>query len=214
VTRDRLTVYATSTKNLAGLVLAVVGLVLHFAGVVGDVWPLVVAGLYAVGALAAPPDRRRLGSAPGASSVDAAEVRRALGGLQRRLTGRVPADVAASVGRISTVIRELLDRVNAQPAASEDVFVLSRMACDYLPATIDGYLRLPPTYATQHRLADGRTPLAMVQDQLGLLEGKLKEVSDAMLAGDSDRLAAHGRFLQESFAESSLSLAPPRGPGS
>jgi hypothetical protein len=41
----------------------------------------------------------------------------------------------------------------------------------------------------------------------------LKDVSDAVLAGDSDRLAAHGRFLEESFAESSLSLSPPPPPG-
>jgi hypothetical protein len=215
VTRDRLAAYATSTKNLVGLALAILGLALHFAlpGLVGAVWPLVVAGLYTAGALAAPPDRRRLASPAGASTLDPAEVRRALTRLERRLPGRVPGDVAASVARISTGIRELLDRAADQPTASEDVFVLSRMACDYLPATIDGYLRLPPSYATQHRLGDGRTPLRMVQDQLGLLEGKLKEVSEAMLAGDSDKLAAHGRFLQESFAESSLSLTPPPTPG-
>jgi hypothetical protein len=213
VTRDRLGAYATSTKNLTGLALAVVGVLLTLIGVLGPLWPLVIPALYGVGALVAPADRRRLGAPGGTAVLDADEVRRGLSRLQRRVAGRLPADVSASVQRISTGIRELLDRAVEQPGASEDVFVLSRMACDYLPATVDGYLRLPPTYAAEHRLADGRTPLQMVRGQLELLEGKLGEVRDAMLAGDSDRLAAHGRFLQESFAESTLSLAPPRPPG-
>lgn len=201
--------YLTSTKNIVGLSLAILGLVVHFAGAVGPLWPLVVVGLYAVGALAAPSSPRLPSVSP--DTLDPDEVRRALSQCERKVSRGVPPDIAQSVLHITSGIRDLLGRVADQPAASEDVFILSRMATDYLPTTVDGFLRLPNAYAMQHKLADGRTPYEMVQGQLKLLDSKLQDVSDAMLKGDSDQLAAHGRFLEESFARSSLSLKTSRG---
>jgi len=200
-----LNAYATSTKNLVGLGLALVGVLLHFVGVVGSIWPLVVIALYSAGALAAPPDRR-VGAAISAQTLDPAGVRRALSQVDRRVQTGVPPEFATSVRRITDGVRDLLTRVADQPAASEDVFVLARIATDYLPATVDGYMRLPTSYAASHKGADGRTPYQMACGQLSLLEAKLSEVSDAMLKGDSDELAAHGRFLEDSFSASSLSL--------
>jgi hypothetical protein len=143
-------------------------------------------------------------------TFDPGEVRRRLAMIDRSVTIHVPPDIAQSVRRITGGIGDLLGRIADQPAASENVFILSRMATDYLPATVDGFLRLPNDYAMHHRLDDGRTPYQMVQNQLSLLESRLEEISEAMLKGDSDQLAAHGRFLEESFAQSSLSLQPPR----
>jgi hypothetical protein len=200
----RLARYATSTKNVVGLGLAIVALLLHFVGLVGSIWPLVVVGLYVVGALAAPPDRRD--SAISTRTLDPASIQRVLNQVDARVKRGVPPEFAAAVHRITGGIRDLLTRVAEQPAASEDVFVLSQMASDYLPATVDGYLKLPQSYAMQHKGPDGRTPYEMACAQLALLDRKLGDVSDAMLKGDSDELAAHGRFLEESFGESSLSL--------
>jgi hypothetical protein len=206
---SRVAAFATSTKNLAGLGLAIIGLLLHFVGVVGAIWPLVVVALYAVGVLAAPSERRLSGGGS-AQTLDPAGVRRALNQIDQRVGRGVPPEFRAAVHRITQGIRDLLTRVAEQPAASEDVFVLSRMATDYLPATVDGYLRLPSSYGMTHKLADGRTPYEEACAQLALLDGKLQDVSEAMLKGDSDELAAHGRFLEDSFGRSSLSLKAPQ----
>jgi hypothetical protein len=48
----------------------------------------------------------------------------------------------------------------------------------------------------------------MVSAQLDLLAQKVTEVTSAILKGDSDALAAHGRFLAERFAPSALQLSP------
>jgi hypothetical protein len=45
-------------------------------------------------------------------------------------------------------------------------------------------------------------------DQLNLMDQKMHEVADAMVAHDTDRLEAHGRFLAEKFGGSSLDLGP------
>lgn len=203
----RLGAYAVSTKNVAGLALAIAGLLLHFTGVVGAIWPLVVAALYAVGALVAPADRRVSRVSP--RTLDPDGVRRALEVVEAKVRRSVPPEFAASVRSISARIRDLLGRVDDQPVASEEVYVLGRIATEYLPATIDGLLRLPADYRMTHRGADGRTPYEMACTQVALLDRKLTDVSDAMLKGDSDELAAHGRFLEERFGGSSLGLPAP-----
>jgi hypothetical protein len=201
--------YATSAKNLAGLGLAIIGLLLHFVGLLGAFWPLVVLALYGVGVLVTP-SRQRSPSASSPGTLESADVRGALAQLDRRAGRGVPPEFTAAVHRITQSIRELLSSVAAQPAASEEVFVLSRMATDYLPATVDGYLRLPGSYGMTHKLADGRTPYELACSQLALLEGKLQDVRGAMLKGDSDELAVHGRFLEDRFGSSSLSLKAPQ----
>ena len=47
--RQRLLRYLYSNKNLVGSAGGLVGLGLFFTGVVGELWPLVVAGLYGAG---------------------------------------------------------------------------------------------------------------------------------------------------------------------
>ncbi|HEX3201647.1 MAG TPA: hypothetical protein VHW42_06910, partial [Actinomycetes bacterium] len=54
---QRLLRYLYSNKNLAGSAAALAGLGLYFTGVVGELWPVVVGGLYGIGALAVPPTR-------------------------------------------------------------------------------------------------------------------------------------------------------------
>ena len=51
---NRLSRYLYSPRNIAGCSLAMIGLLLLFVGVIETGWPLIVAGLYAVGALGWP----------------------------------------------------------------------------------------------------------------------------------------------------------------
>jgi hypothetical protein len=60
-----------------------------------------------------------------------------------------------------------------------------------------------------HPVQDGKTPKEVLLDQLTLLENKMSEVADDVHRNDSDRLLANGRFLQERFGRSPLSLKPP-----
>jgi hypothetical protein len=77
--------YLYSNKNLAGSAGGLAGLGLYFTGVVGELWPLVVAGLYGVGALVTPPtkvfDLR--------SGLDPSNLNRAMTEQLRRIRGRV-----------------------------------------------------------------------------------------------------------------------------
>jgi len=98
------------------------------------------------------------------------------------------------------------------PPGYPELFVVQRTATD-LPAHRPGGLSQPArAYATLHPVQDGKTPRQVLLDQLTLLEGKMTEVADDVHRNDTDRLLANGRFLEERFGRSALSLEGPATP--
>jgi hypothetical protein len=197
--------YLYSTKNIVGSLLALVGLVLFFTGVVGALWPVIVIGLYLIGALVTPGtatiDLR--------SGFDPDDIRKALDHEARAVGGRVPAEVFAKVQSIQQIILGILPRSGALPPGSPELFVVERTATDYLPTALESYLNLPRAYATLHPVQNGKTPKQILMDQLALLESKMSEVAEDVHRNDTDRLLANGRFLEERFGRSALSLDSP-----
>ena len=198
--------YLASAKNLLGCLLALVGFLLHLFGIFGPFWSLVVVGLYASGALAGP--RRRLKVAN--DTFDPREVRRAVDRAYQMTHGRLPADVQSRVARIRQEIIELLPHTADFPVGSQDLYVLRRMAVDYLPTTLETYLSLPSSYATQRAIQGGKTSLEVLREQLVLLDEKMDEIADAVHQRDSDRLLANGIFLEERFGKGAPELTAPK----
>jgi len=203
--QQRILKYLYSTKNIVGSLLAIVGLVLFFTGVVGTLWPVIVIGLYMIGVLVAP----GTASIDLRSGFDPDDVRKALDHEVHAVSGRVPADVLAKVLSIQQIILGILPRSGALPPGSPELFVVERTATDYLPTSLESYLNLPRAYATLHPVQDGKTPKQVLMDQLTLLESKMGEVADDVHRNDTDRLLANGRFLEERFGRSALSLDSP-----
>ena len=198
--------YLASAKNLLGCLLALVGFLLHLFGIFGPFWPLVVVGLYALGALAGP--RRRLKVAK--DTFDPREVRRAVDHAYQMTHGRLPADVQSRVAQIRQEIIELLPHTADFPVGSQDLYVLRRMAVDYLPTPLEAYLSLPSSYATQRAIQGGKTSLEVLREQLVLLDEKMDEIADAVHQRDSDRLLANGIFLEERFGKGAPELTAPK----
>ena len=198
--------YLASAKNLLGCLLALVGFLLHLFGIFGPFWSLVVVGLYALGALAGP--RRRLKVAK--DTFDPREVRRAVDRAYQMTHGRLPADVQSRVAQIRQEIIELLPHTADFPVGSQDLYVLRRMAVDYLPTTLETYLSLPSSYATQRAIQGGKTSLEVLREQLVLLDEKMDEIADAVHQRDSDRLLANGIFLEERFGKGAPELTAPK----
>ncbi|OXM64475.1 hypothetical protein [Amycolatopsis vastitatis] len=181
--------YLGSTKNLAGCVGGLIGVVLHLTGVVGWFWPFVVGALYAAGALLAPAEKVRL--VPDTS----AELRSSLETLVRRVSAqasRMPPSVVDTAGRIAEVLRDLL----AQPArlsADPDLrHAVVRLAGTDLPLSLETYLNLPWWFAAR-RAGAGEELVA----QLGLLEAEAHRVAERFYASEVDRQADHTRYLRD-----------------
>jgi hypothetical protein len=201
----RLARYLYSRKNIVGCTLALGGLVLFFTGVVHGLWPVVVVGLYVFGALVTPAEP----SLDLRGDFDSRDVAKELDRLLRRVHGKLPREVQARVDSIVETIDGILPRSGQLAPGSPELFILDRTATDYLPTALENYLNLPRVYATVHPLEGGKTARQLLDGQLDLLSEQMDEVADAVAKNDADRLVAHGRFLEERFGRSDLSLPSP-----
>ncbi|MFJ7218970.1 hypothetical protein [Amycolatopsis sp. NPDC098790] len=181
--------YLGSTKNLLGCVGGLVGVVLYVTGVVGWFWPFVVVALYLAGALVAPAEKVRL--VPDTS----AELRSSLETLVSRVSSqasRMPASTVDTVGRVASILRDLLSdpvRLAADPDLQHAVVRLVRTD---LPLSLETYLNMPWWFAAR-RAGAGEELVA----QLGLLEAEAHRVAERFYASEVDRQADHTRYLRD-----------------
>jgi hypothetical protein len=196
-----------SRRNIAGSILALAGLALHFIGLIGGglTWIPIVAGLYLIGVLLVPGEQG-LALQLGASE-DASEIRDGLERLRKALRGRVADDLYAKVVRIQASILGTLEiEGTAGDGADPNVYLIRQTALAYLPDAFSTYLAMPRIVAERRTIAAGRTPHDVLLEQLDLMDRRLADVADDMARHDSDKLLANGRFLAEKFGVSSLHL--------
>jgi hypothetical protein len=204
-TSDRILSYLGSTRNIVGSALALGGLGLHFLGLAGSLWPVVVAGLYGVGALLTPPDRVRLTISH--AEVETRALRDDLDALVAKVSPpRFPVDVVAKVGDLAAILRGVLARAEALTSAPDHLHVVSQAVRDYLPTSLEAYANLPRSYALTRRGSRERSAHEELMAQLGLLESGLSAIADAVYQGDEQALRDQGRFLRDRFGGSSLDL--------
>ena len=198
-----------SRRNIVGCLLALVGPALFFTGIVTSiVWLPMTAALYLIGVLLVPGERG-LGLVLDATG-NTAEVRDGLDRLLKSIQARVPGDIYARVTSIRDSILVTLG-TNGSGAdagsaiADPNLYLIRQTALSYLPEALNNYLALPQLYATR---SIGGRPSAhdLLLGQLNLMDRKMQEAAEAFVQHDTDKLEAHGRFLAEKFAPSSLQI--------
>jgi hypothetical protein len=195
--------HATSPRKITGCALAIVGAVFALAGgLAHSVGLALVASLYAVGVLVASA-RRRVEVAAG---VNAREVQRSVRDVQRRAVPPLPREIRFKIKRLTTTISELLPRADGLGVGSSDLYLLVQCATDYLPTAFQAYLDLPRDYAERRVVANGKTPLALLSEQLDVLTTQIDQVADRVNGFHSDKLIASGRFLGQKFGRGPLDL--------
>jgi hypothetical protein len=128
--------------------------------------------------------------------------------VQQRVAGRVPPSIAARVDRIAQIVAVMVPRLDRPSLGSQQAHTVVATATSYLPEAVDAYLRLPRDFADRRVVANGKTSLMLLVDQLDLLSATLTKISDAVSRQDANALIAHGAFLEEKFKGSSLTTPP------
>ncbi|WP_340685011.1 hypothetical protein LCL61_00530 [Amycolatopsis coloradensis] len=190
--------YLGSTKNLAGCVGGLIGLALYLTGVVGGLWPLVVAGLYAVFALLAPPERVRLVSAD--AVAEAGQLRADLDSLVGKVTARaqrMPESSVDGVRRIAEVLDDLLSRPERWAANPDVQHAVTRLARTDLPLSVETYLNLPWWFAAKRRAGGEPSASDELLTQLELLETEAHRIAERFYEGDVHQQTDHTRYLRE-----------------
>ncbi|MGI5489012.1 hypothetical protein [Microtetraspora malaysiensis] len=202
---DRVLRYLGSTRNIAGSSLALLGVAAHFLGLAGAFWPVVVAGLYGVGALLAPPDRVRLTISP--AEVETKRLRADLDALLQRIDRRFPDDVHAAVNALAEVVGDVLGRAEQLASSPDQLHVVSQTIRSYLPSSLEAYANLPRGYALARRGDRKRSAHEELLAQIALLNTQMCKVADAIHRGDEQALRDQGRFLRDRFGGSDLDLS-------
>ena len=196
--------------NMVGAGLAAGVLAVFIGGLIsGPLVPVLVVGAYVLGAVATPRPKPLL-RAGGADGLDDDALLKALGELSGEAHKRLPEDLASKVDAIQTTITEMLPLVNGASVGRDELFAIERTVTDYLPTTVNAYLRLPRRYADSKPIQDGKTAHDMLGEQLDLIDSKMRDISDALSRDDAARLLAQSRFLEDRFGKhDDLALPPP-----
>ena len=136
--------------------------------------------------------------APAPPTAD--DIERALVSAERMATdGHAPAPVQARVRRVTGIVRALLPRLSTVGVQSRDSYAIVATATDYLPESLAAYLSLPRDWADTRPVANGKSSLLLLIDQLDLLATTMNAMYDAANRADAGALIAQGRFLDEKF---------------
>ncbi|WIY81981.1 hypothetical protein [Propionimicrobium sp. PCR01-08-3] len=130
----------------------------------------------------------------------AEDIEKALAKAERMvLDGHAPTPVLARVLRIITVVRAILPRLSNLGLDSQDAYTVVATATDYLPESVAGYLGLPRDWADTRPVANGKSSLLLLVDQLDLLSLTISRMYDATNRQDAAALVAQGAFLDSKF---------------
>jgi hypothetical protein len=198
-TSNRLGRYLGSVKNLIGCAGGLVGLGLHFAGVAGPYWPLVVAGLYGAGALVAPPEKVSL--VIDDTVAETGRLRADLDGLVARVRShRPPAEAVDHLEEIASMLRDLLGRTDLLSSGS--LYEITRAIRTDLPAGFETYLNLPRWYAARH----GEEAVGELVTQLGLIAASVARTAEEVYATETRRMRDHTTYLRDRERSGDLTL--------
>jgi len=194
----RFYLFLYSPANILGCFLGLLGLGLFFVGLIKIYWFAIVAGLYALGYLLAPANRRL--DLKIDAQLDMAEILQALEALAKTVRKmKVAKEVVTLVDSIKESIIEILPFLAKQEGTPYDAHVIRQTALEYLPDMLETYLALPPAFARLHPMKDGKTATQIFIGQLQLLDGEMKKLAVDILKDDTEALIVHGNFLREKF---------------
>ncbi|POM23828.1 hypothetical protein BTM25_24540 [Actinomadura rubteroloni] len=201
---DRIVRYLGSAKNLFGCVGGLAGLGLHFTGVAGPYSPAVVAGLYAAGALLAPPEKVTLVLDDTVGETE--RLRADLEGLVGRVRARrATPEALERLDGIAGMLRDLLSRPDVLGA--DPLYEISRAIRTDLPMSFETYLDLPRWYAL--RRTGHRTASEELLNQLDLIAASVTRTADDVYAAEAQRLRDHTDYLRGRERDGDLTLPDP-----
>jgi len=128
------------------------------------------------------------------------DIERALAAAETMaVEGKAPAPVQARVRRVTGIVRALLPRLSTIGLQSRDAYTVVATATDYLPESLAAYLALPRDWADTRPVANGKSSLLLLIDQLDLLSLTISRMYDAVNRMDASALVAQGDFLTTKF---------------
>ncbi|MEU7071903.1 prefoldin domain-containing protein [Streptomyces narbonensis] len=188
---SRLLRYAESRKNLTGCAAGLVGLGITLTGAAGALWPLVVAGLYAAGALIAPPERPDTPHFPSADEqldalrADFTKLRGYLAEVE------LPSALRERLTALDTLIEALL--APGWVSDPEHLHVLARAVRLDVPEAVDTFVR---TRWWSRFTSGAEAPESHLERQLTALHEEATAIATALQEAEEIRQHIHTKYVE------------------
>jgi hypothetical protein len=128
-----------------------------------------------------------------------AEILAALDRLVARVTGLVEPEDVAAIRRIRDAAALALPSGDGALDLTDHETWLARQICtDYLPRAIEHYLALPQGLALEPML-EGRSARQVLDEQLDLIERRLRAMAERTYRREAGGLLNHARFVADSL---------------
>lgn len=140
---------------------------------------------------------------------DHAHLRAALTSLKSYVAGHAhsyPPACGPLLTEVVGYLDQVVSLVEQGGHADKELRFVHAMLTDYIPTSINTYVRLPRQYALTHRNPDGRTPADELELQLRLLRDSARAAVTSLYDDDSLRLQEQSAFLSAKFGTSELDL--------
>ena len=190
--------YLYSTKNLVGSGLAIGAFGLYILGIVQDFWWIIAAGAYGAGALGAPGNSKM--DVEMQKQMNDNEIIQGLTSIAKQANSLLPEQTAIKVIQICINLSNLLPAITQSGLSDQIRYDVRMAATEYLPKTINAYLRLPKTFRVIARSNEGKTADVMLDEQITTLNDKIQEILKSVALSDVSALSENGRFLRERFS--------------
>ncbi|WP_225799429.1 hypothetical protein [Streptomyces sp. NK15101] len=191
-TSDRLLGYVESRKNLTGSACGLAGVGIALTGAAGGLWPLVIAGLYAAGALIAPPERPDTPRFPDADEqLDA--LRDDFTALRAYLAEvELPSSVRERLTALDALVEALLEP--GWVSDPEHLHVLARTVRQDVPEAVDTFVR---TRWWSRFTPGAEPPETHLERQLAALHEETTAIAAALRDAEAIRQETHTRYVEE-----------------
>ncbi|MFE5592978.1 hypothetical protein [Streptomyces sp. NPDC056549] len=191
-TSRRLLGYVESRKNLTGSVCGLAGVGIALTGAAGGLWPLVVAGLYAAGALIAPPERPDTPRFP--SADEQLDALRADFTTLRDYLAEVdlPTAVGDRLSELATLVEALLEP--GWVSDPDHLHVLARAVRQDVPEAVDTFVR---TRWWSRFTPGAEAPESHLERQLAALHEEMTAIAAALRDAEAIRQETHTRYVED-----------------
>ena len=177
-------------------------------GAVGSGWPAAAALSYAFGfALGRqifPPAQTGFQGLAAQSQAGAADALRRLDFLEaeiRRSKARLGNENHAQCLACASACRQIIQGLDPAAPGLADPAALGqacRIANDYLPGLVRGFLAIPEAYASLP-MGDGPAPSQILSDKISVLLCQTQKLAEKQAQDDAAGFMRHAKFLEEKF---------------
>lgn len=214
--------FLTSPANWLGLLLAIAVLVAKGVGIIAAYWLPMALIAYVIGyqlgvMLFGAPKLRDAWQDDLLQTVDInadwATIREKLDLIKDLARSQAGNQLSGNLSRQLGTLCEKIDALLMRMAESEglisleDSYSTRRLAMEYLPGLVHGYLTLPRDYASKHVLESGKTAEQLFDQNLTVLTQKVDQLTEDLSARDAAAFLSHTKFLSDKYGAQGNPLA-------